>query len=81
MSSDFPILSAPQAEAPARLHERALRGPLGTLRLFASTVRNTIRPGDAPGRYGAEEFLLLLAETPPAAALTVAECVRLAGAD
>lgn len=53
------------------------------LRLFASTVRNTIRPGDALGRYGGEEFLLLLAETPPAAALTVAERVRLAvaGAD
>ncbi|WP_028007201.1 GGDEF domain-containing protein [Solimonas flava] len=51
------------------------------LRLFATTVRNAIRPGDALGRYGGEEFLMLLAGTAPAAALAVAERVRLAVAN
>ncbi|WP_169518298.1 GGDEF domain-containing protein [Solimonas variicoloris] len=53
------------------------------LRLFAATVRNAIRPGDALGRYGGEEFLMLLAGTAPAAAVAIAERVRLAvaGAD
>ncbi len=34
------------------------------------------RPGDAPGRYGGEEFVVLLADTPGGGALRVAEALR-----
>lgn len=48
------------------------------LRTFAHTVQNQIRPGDTFGRYGGEEFLLMLPDTLAASAATLAERVRLA---
>ena len=48
------------------------------LRAFASTVQSQVRPGDTFGRYGGEEFLLMLPDTMAASAMTLAERVRLA---
>ena len=48
------------------------------LRTFARTVQSQVRPGDTFGRYGGEEFLLMLPETTAASAMTLAERVRLA---
>jgi len=48
------------------------------LRAFACTVQNSIRGTDAFGRYGGEEFLLMLPETTPVDATALAERVRLA---
>jgi diguanylate cyclase (GGDEF)-like protein len=46
------------------------------LREFARTVQGQIRSTDTFGRYGGEEFLLMLPETSPADALALAERVR-----
>ncbi|MFT4047799.1 MAG: diguanylate cyclase [Solimonas sp.] len=43
---------------------------------FAQTVQGMIRPGDAFGRYGGEEFLLLLSGAPPNAALAISDRIR-----
>ena len=48
------------------------------LRTFARTVQSQVRPGDTFGRYGGEEFLLMLPDTPASSALVLAERVRLA---
>jgi diguanylate cyclase (GGDEF)-like protein len=48
------------------------------LRAFAQTVQSQVRPGDTFGRYGGEEFLLMLPDTPAASARVLAERVRLA---
>ena len=48
------------------------------LRAFAYTVQSEIRPGDTFGRYGGEEFLLMLPETLAPSAMVLAERVRLA---
>ena len=46
------------------------------LRAFAQTVQGQLRALDAFGRYGGEEFLLMLPETPAASAIALAERVR-----
>jgi len=46
------------------------------LRAFAGAVAGQIRALDAFGRYGGEEFLLMLPETPAASALPLAERIR-----
>ncbi|NKF21028.1 GGDEF domain-containing protein [Solimonas marina] len=46
------------------------------LRRFAETVRDVIRPGDVVGRYGGEEFLLLLPGANADAALAITDRVR-----
>jgi len=48
------------------------------LRGFAATVRQTMRGTDAFGRYGGEEFLMILVATPLDAALEALERVRAA---
>lgn len=47
------------------------------LRDFADAVRAQIRDTDAFGRYGGEEFLLLMPETPVADAQALAERIRI----
>ncbi|MFN3790232.1 putative bifunctional diguanylate cyclase/phosphodiesterase [Massilia sp.] len=46
------------------------------LRRFAEAVQEQVRGTDAFGRYGGEEFLLMLPETPAPDALVLAERVR-----
>ena len=46
------------------------------LRSFATAVQGQIRGTDAFGRYGGEEFLLMLPETPAPDAIVLAERVR-----
>ena len=46
------------------------------LRSFANTVRSTLRPNDLFGRYGGEEFVVLLADTPVESACFIAERIR-----
>jgi diguanylate cyclase (GGDEF)-like protein len=48
------------------------------LRAFAQTVQNQVRACDSFGRYGGEEFLLMLPETAAPEALLLAERVRMA---
>jgi len=48
------------------------------LRAFAGVVQGQVRGSDSFGRYGGEEFLLMLPETPPGDALVLAERVRAA---
>jgi diguanylate cyclase (GGDEF)-like protein len=48
------------------------------LRAFAGTVQALVRGSDSFGRYGGEEFLLMLPETPTADAMVMAERVRAA---
>lgn len=43
---------------------------------FVSAARRTLRPTDALGRWGGEEFLVVLAQTPCAEAATIAERLR-----
>lgn len=51
------------------------------LRGFAQAVRDTMRVTDRLGRYGGEEFILLLTATPAPAAGAAAERIRTAVAD
>lgn len=46
------------------------------LRVFTSIAQKNVREGDIFGRYGGEEFLLVLPETSLLAALNVAERIR-----
>jgi diguanylate cyclase (GGDEF)-like protein len=46
------------------------------LRAVAKVLRNSTRPGDTVGRYGGEEFAMLLPRTDLASAVTIAERVR-----
>ena len=46
------------------------------LRAFAQAVQGQLRALDAFGRYGGEEFLLMLPETPAASAIALAERAR-----
>ncbi len=46
------------------------------LRQIASLISGTIRPSDLFGRYGGEEFMLILPETQPEEAVEMAERVR-----
>jgi diguanylate cyclase (GGDEF)-like protein len=60
-----------------RINDEA--GHLGgdeVLRTFARIAQNNVREGDIFGRYGGEEFLLVLPETSLLAALNVAERIR-----
>src|SRR5207302_1987425 len=51
------------------------------LRALADRLAGHLRSGDPVGRYGGEEFALLLPETPTAGAIQVAERLRLSAAD
>ena len=46
------------------------------LRLFARVLRDSIRPADLPGRFGGEEFLVVLPDCGVDAAVAVIERVR-----
>jgi diguanylate cyclase (GGDEF)-like protein len=46
------------------------------LRLVANAVQAELRATDVPARYGGDEFIVLLPETPPKGALEVAERIR-----
>ena len=48
---------------------------------FANTVRNSLRPNDLFGRYGGEEFLVVLPDSSIETAYVIAERVRKAFAD
>jgi len=48
------------------------------LRSFADTVHEAMRMTDVFGRYGGEEFLMILVGTPPQTALEAVERIRLA---
>ncbi len=47
-----------------------------SLRIFAATLRNAVRPGDLVSRHGGEEFLVVFPDTDADAAAAVAERVR-----
>jgi diguanylate cyclase (GGDEF)-like protein len=42
------------------------------LKIFADTLKDSIRSDDIPARYGGEEFIIVLPHTPAAAALKIA---------
>jgi diguanylate cyclase (GGDEF)-like protein len=46
------------------------------LRQLARTIQAELRYTDVPGRYGGDEFIVLLPETPPKGAVEVAERIR-----
>ena len=46
------------------------------LRQLANAVQAELRATDVPARYGGDEFIVLLPETPPKGALDVAERIR-----
>jgi diguanylate cyclase (GGDEF)-like protein len=46
------------------------------LRQLASAIQAELRATDVPARYGGDEFIVLLPETPPRGALDVAERIR-----
>jgi len=46
------------------------------LRQVANAVQSELRASDVPARYGGDEFIVLLPETPPKGALDVAERIR-----
>jgi len=46
------------------------------LRHIANAVQAELRASDVPARYGGDEFIVLLPETPPKGALDVAERIR-----
>jgi diguanylate cyclase (GGDEF)-like protein len=46
------------------------------LRQIANAVQAELRASDVPARYGGDEFIVLLPETPPKGALEVAERIR-----
>jgi diguanylate cyclase (GGDEF)-like protein len=46
------------------------------LREVANAVQSELRASDVPARYGGDEFIVLLPETPPKGALDVAERIR-----
>lgn len=47
-----------------------------TLKAIGEKIRNTLRQADLAGRYGGEEFIILLPETGPREAFLVAERLR-----
>ena len=51
------------------------------LRTFAQVLRDSLRPNDMPGRYGGEEFVIILPDCPVDEARQVLERVRLRMAD
>jgi diguanylate cyclase (GGDEF)-like protein len=46
------------------------------LRQLATAIQTELRSTDVPARYGGDEFIVLLPETPPKGALEVAERIR-----
>ena len=46
------------------------------LRTFSQVLRDSLRPADIPGRYGGEEFVIVLPECPVEEARQVLERVR-----
>jgi len=51
------------------------------LKYLALVIRNELRDNDVPARYGGDEFVVFLSETPVEGALIVAERIRAAMAD
>ncbi len=48
------------------------------LREFAARIRSTVRGADLACRYGGEEFVVVMPDTPPEVAATAAERLRAA---
>ena len=48
------------------------------LQLVAETLKNALRKADIPGRYGGDEFMVILPETPLSGAKSLAEKIRIA---
>ena len=48
------------------------------LQLVAETLKNALRRADIPGRYGGDEFMVILPETPLSGAKSLAEKIRFA---
>jgi len=46
------------------------------LKHMATAIRNELRDNDVPARYGGDEFIVFLSETPPEGAMIVAERMR-----
>jgi diguanylate cyclase (GGDEF)-like protein len=46
------------------------------LKHLARAIRNELRDNDVPARYGGDEFMVFLSETPPQGAMIVAERIR-----
>jgi diguanylate cyclase (GGDEF)-like protein len=46
------------------------------LKHLAMAIRNELRDNDVPARYGGDEFIVFLSETPPQGAIIVAERIR-----
>ena len=46
------------------------------LKQLATVIRNELRDNDVPARYGGDEFMVFLSETPPEGAMIVAERIR-----
>ncbi len=46
------------------------------LKYLATAIRNELRDNDVPARYGGDEFIVFLSETPPEGAVIVAERIR-----
>ena len=46
------------------------------LKHLATAIRNELRDNDVPARYGGDEFIVFLSETPPEGAMIVAERMR-----
>ncbi len=46
------------------------------LKALTAIIRNQLRESDTPGRYGGEEFIMLLPETEKEESITIAERIR-----
>jgi diguanylate cyclase (GGDEF)-like protein len=46
------------------------------IQLVAGTLRNSLRSADIAGRYGGDEFLVIVPQTPTGGAMNIAEKIR-----